>query len=87
MPQFEIVLITEPMRRGTAGSRRQRILQESQGFIARVGPGQAGKLLPSEGETSMTLRRRATSVANGLGLDLEVKWVGEEVYFWAEQAP
>lgn len=81
MPHFEVVSLPEAMRQAGV-SKRDLVMQEYQGYIGELRPGQAGKLLPSEGETSLTLRRRLTSAAKQVGKEIEVKRFGDEVLFW-----
>ncbi len=85
MPTFEIVSINDAVR-SAGGSRRQQALQEYVSFIEQLPGGQAGKLTPSTGETSLTVRRRISSAAKLVGRELDIKRVGEEVFFWVKTA-
>ena len=80
MPTFSTVPIGEA-RANTVTGKRAALLQEYVGHIQRVGPGQAGKLAPGEGETTQAIRRRPTAAAETLGKDLEVRR-SAAVYFW-----
>ena len=84
MPQFEQVSLQEAMQK-SAPSKRLRILQDYVGYVEQLQDGQAGKLVPSIGETALTVRRRLSSAAKLVGKQLEIKRAGEEVYFWVKQ--
>lgn len=70
MPYFQLVPLEEATRHSGANSRRQQLLQEYASFIRNLGPGEAGKLAPSDGETSMAIRRRLTAAAKQLGKEI-----------------
>ena len=81
MPSFGTVPIGEA-HANTVTGQRAALLQEYVGYIQRVGPGQAGKLEPEEGEMTQAVRRRLTAAAETLGKDLEVRRSAAAVYFW-----
>ena len=83
MPTFEVVSVSEAMRKSTS-SRRARQVQEYISYIERLGEGQAGKLVPAEGETALTIRRRLSSAAKLTGKDLKISRSGDEIYFWVQ---
>ena len=62
MPTFELVSIEEATIK-TNPSKRARVLEEYIGYIGQLTAGQAGKLQPSEGETSTAVRRRVGAAA------------------------
>ena len=72
-------------RANSATGQRAALLQEYMGYIQRVGPGQAGRLGPGEGETTQALRRRLTAAAEALGKELQVRRSANAVYFWAPE--
>ena len=84
MPTFGTVPIGEA-RANTVTGQRATLLQEYVEYIQHVGPGQAGKLEPGEGETTQAIRRRLTAAAETLGKDLEVRRTAGAVYFWASE--
>ena len=55
------------------------------GAIQGLEPGQAGRLVPGEGERVTTVRRRLGAAAKLSGKELVIKRVGEEVYFWSSE--
>jgi len=83
MPRFAVVPLREAKQRAVP-SGRQRIVQEYAGYIEQLGSGQAGKLTPGEGETSLTIRRRLMSAARETGKRLRITRNGDEVYFWLD---
>lgn len=83
MPRFAVVPLREVVERA-APSKRQRAVQEYAGYIEQLGRGQAGKLTPGEGETSLAVRRRLTDAAKAAGKRVKVTRNGNEVYFWLD---
>jgi len=83
MPTFEILQASD-VPQATPTGKRAEILNEYQGYIQRVGRGDAGKLTPVEGETTQALRRRLGAAAKQAGTDLIVKRNGQDVYFWTK---
>ena len=83
MPNFQLVSVTEAVER-TTKSHSNPLLQEYAGYIERIGPGQAGKLVPSDGETPRILRVRLAKAAKAAGKTLKVVRSGDETYFWPE---
>ena len=53
-------------------------------YIGQLETGQAGKLIPDEGETTAAIRRRLGAAAQLLGKSLVVNRLGEVVFFWEE---
>ena len=81
MPQFELVSMEEAAPKKAVGPG-VAITTEYAGYIAQVGKGQAGKLMPAEGETRAAVRRRLGIAAKASGTDLVIKRSGDTVYFW-----
>lgn len=86
MPHFQLVPLEEATRLSGGDSRRQQVLQQYASYISGIGNGQAGKLAPSEGETTMAVRRRLNAAAKQLGKDLITRREGDDVYFWVRPA-
>ena len=86
MPSFDTLPLNEA-RANSATGQRAELLQEYMGYIQRVGPGQAGRLEPGDGETTQAIRRRLTAAAEALGKELQVRRSVNAVYFWAPEAP
>jgi len=82
MPHFQLVPLEDATRLSSGDSRRERLLQEYASFINGLGNSQAGKLAPSEGETSMAVRRQLNAAAKQLGKDIVTRREGDTVYFW-----
>ena len=55
-------------------------------YIRQLETGQAGKLIPDEGETTAAIRRRLGVAAELLGKSLVVNRLGDVVYFWEESS-
>ena len=53
-------------------------------YIEQLETGQAGKLIPDEGETTAAIRRRLDAAAQLLGKSLVVNRFEEVVFFWEE---
>ncbi len=66
MPKFHIVPTTEVPQRKVA-SREAAVRAEYVGYIDKIGRTHAGKLTPSEGETTQALRRRLGAAAKHTG--------------------
>ena len=81
MPRFDTVSMDEARAR-TASPERTQLVAEYLAYIEQLTPRAAGKLKPSEGESTRALRRRLGAAAQASGKDLAVKTVGGEVYFW-----
>ena len=86
MPRFEIVSMSEANVSLAAGSaatgRRAEIMREYGSYIEQIGPNQAGKLTPDEGESVATVRRRVGAAAKLANRDLVISRQGEQVFFW-----
>lgn len=81
MPRFE-TLPLDVAQFNSLTSKRARILKEYMAFIEQVPDGSAGKLEPSEGETTNAVRRRLGAAALVLGRKLTIRRVENSVYFW-----
>lgn len=84
MPKLDIVPIEEAKGKSATGGKRAQILQEYRGYIEQLTKGQAGRLVPGDGETVSTIRRRIGAAARQAGKNLSIKRIGDEVYFWTE---
>ena len=84
MPTLDVLTLGEAQANSVTGKRAQ-ILREYMGYIDRVQEGQAGKLTPSEGETTNAIRRRLTNAATAMGKNLQVRKSENTVYFWVEE--
>ena len=86
MPTFDILPLNEARAKSATGPRAA-LLQEYMGYIQRVPPGQAGKLVPGEGETTQAVRRRLAAAAEALGKELQIRRSANAVYFWTLENP
>ena len=84
MPTFDIVSIGEA-RANSATGKRAELLKEYIGYIQRVAPGEAGRLVAGEGETTQAIKRRLGAAAQALGKSLDSKSAGTTVYFWSSE--
>ena len=83
MPKFDLIPMEEAKIK-TARGKRAEVLREYLDHIGQLTKGQAGRLVPGEGETVSTIRRRIGAAAREAGKNLSIKRVGDEVYFWVE---
>ncbi len=81
MPHFQQVPLQEAMQQGIP-SKRQQLLQGYIAYIEQLENGNAGRLVPSDGETPMVVRRRLTAASKLAGKELQVRRTGDEIYFW-----
>ena len=84
MPQFTKTSVEEA-KRLTGGGKRQKALAEYIDSIGRLSKGEAGKAVPSEGETLSTVRRRLGDAARLSGKDIEIRRTDDGVYFWLKE--
>ena len=76
------------MSREEASSRRPAVnptlarLRQYQGYIKKVSARETGRLTPGKGETPAAVRRRLGEAAKALGVQLKMKRVGDQVFFW-----
>ena len=83
MPEFEIVPRQQAIVSSSTPSRSDAIREYTQ-FIEQLGRDEAGKLTPLDGETVATVRRRLGSAVKASGKSMQIKRVGEEIYFREE---
>jgi hypothetical protein len=83
MPQFEVLSRQEAMMNSSTGKRSQ-VIQEYAAYIARLGRDEAGKITPSEGESIATIRRRLGTAVRNSGKSIQMKRVGNDIYFWED---
>lgn len=84
MPIFAKMPVAQAQAQSATG-KRALVLQEYMGYIQELSPGEAGVLEPGEGETTQAVRRRLSAAANALGKTLQVRRMGNAVYFWASE--
>ena len=84
MPQF-IKASLEEAKRVTGSTKRQKILAEYTDSIGRLSKGEAGKAVPSDGETLSTVRRRLGDAARLSGTDVEIRRTDDGVYYWLKE--
>ena len=68
---------------GTGGKRGAIILQY-QKYLDSLGPGEAGELKPTVGETTNALSRRLRKAAGLTSHQVTIKKVGDGLLFWVE---
>ena len=81
MPEFELVPLQQALESSTS---RSDAVSEYIRYLERLARDEAGKLMPSEGETVATVRRRLGSAVKASGKSMTIKRVGAEIYFWEE---
>ena len=82
MPGFRRVSREETSSRRPAINPAVARLKQYQGYIKKVPAGETGRLTPGKGETPAAVRRRLGAAAKALGVQLTVKRVGDQVFFW-----
>ena len=83
MPQFSSIAIEEAQRL-TGISKRERELAAYLVNVNELSTGAAGKVVPSEGETLATVRRRLGDAIRRSGRDFEIKRTDDAVYYWVK---
>ncbi len=81
MPSLEVMSQAEAELKSATG-KRAKLTREYLGYIEQLGPGEAGRLQVSEGETSSAVRRRLGTAAKLSGKDIVIKRTGDDIYFW-----
>jgi hypothetical protein len=83
MPEFEVLPRHEAMMTSSTGKRSQ-VIREYSTYIERLGRDEAGKITPSTGETVATIRRRLGAAVRTSGKSIQIKRVGNDIYFWED---
>ncbi len=78
MPHFNTIPLDDAKR--TAGLAPT--VSQYAGFVAKLGPGQAGHLTLVAGETMRGVKVRLTRAATAAGVRLTARSVGNDLYFW-----
>ena len=84
MPQFTTTSVEEAQRI-TGGGKRRKDLAAYIESVNRLSPGVAGRVVPSEGETLSTVRRRLGDAARSSGRGLEIRRTDDAIYFWLRE--
>ena len=84
MPTLEVVSLQEAQLELSLTGKRGVMMRQYMDYIGQLETGQAGKLIPNEGETTAAIRRRLGAAAQLLGKSLVVNRQGDVVFFWEE---
>ena len=84
MPTLEVVTLRDAQIELSLTGKRGVMLRQYMDYIGQLEAGQAGKLIPDEGETTAAIRRRLGAAAQVLGKSLVVNRMGNVVFFWEE---
>ena len=84
MPTLEVVSLQDAQIELSLTGKRGVIMRQYMDYIGLLETGQAGKLIPDEGETTAAIRRRLGAAAQLLGKNLVVNRQGDVVFFWEE---
>ena len=84
MPQFSTITLEEAHRL-TGGSKRAKDLAAYLQSVNGLTAGTAGKVVPAEGETLSTVRRRLGDAVRRSGRDIEIRRTQDAVYFWVKE--
>ena len=84
MPTIEVVSLQDAQLELSLTGKRGVMMRQYMDFIGQLEAGQAGKLIPEEGETTAAIRRRLGAAAQLLGKSLVVNRLGDVVFFWEE---
>lgn len=85
MPMFELIPMQEAVVQSSLTGKRGAIMQEYFGYVGQLQPGKAGKLTLVDGDTSAAVKRRLGTAAKLTGMELVVKRVDSDIYFWEAQ--
>ena len=85
MPTLELVSLRDARLELSLKGKRGALLRQYMDFISRLETGQAGKLIPEDGETTAALRRRLGAAAQLLDKSLVINRQGNTVYFWEQE--
>ena len=83
---LEVVSLQDARLELSLTGKRGMIMRQYMDYIGQVETGQAGKLIPDEGETTAAIRRRLGAAAQLLGKSLVVNRQGDVVFFWEESS-
>ena len=86
MPTLEVVSLQDAQLELSLTGKRGVMMRQYMDYIGQIETGQAGKLIPDEGETTAAIRRRLGAAAELLGKILVVNRQGDVVYFWEESS-
>ena len=86
MPTLEVVSLQDAQLEISLTGKRGVMMRQYMDYIGQVETGQAGKLIPDEGETTAAIRRHLGVAAELLGKSLVVNRLGDVVYFWEESS-
>ena len=84
MPTLEIVTLQVAQLELSLAGKRGMIMHQYMDCIEQLETGQAGKLIPDEGETTAAIRRRLGAAAQLLGKSLVVNRL-VDVFFLLEE--
>ena len=81
MAEFTLIDEAKAPKRPTTPPSMKRRMQEYEGYVTGLKKGQAGKLVPSDGESLRSLALRVSRAAKRAGKPVTA-WVGDDaVYF------
>lgn len=86
VPTLEVVTLQDAKLELSLTGKRGVMMRQYMDYIAHLETGQAGKLIPDEGETTAAIRRRLGAAARLLGKSLVVNRLGDVVFFWEESS-
>ena len=84
MPEFTTTTLEEAQRL-TGGGKREKDLAPYLESVNGLAPGTAGKVVPADGETLSTVRRRLGDAVRRSGRDIEIRRTDHAVYFWMKE--
>ena len=81
MSEFTTVSVQEAQLRTIPG-RQGQFIKEYADYIQQLPQGQAGKLSLGEDEKHTAIRRRLATTAKAMNINLIIKRLGNDLYFW-----
>ena len=84
VPTLEVVSLQDAQLELSLTGKRGVMMRQYMDYIGQLETGQAGKLIPDEGEITAAVRRRLGAAAQLLGKSLVVNRLGDVVFFWEE---
>jgi len=81
MPKFSVVSTNEALRDAERAAVPEELAPYAE-YLHQLAPGEAGKLVPSQGEDLRTVRLRLSAAARRMNKKVIIRRAGEELLFW-----
>ncbi len=84
MPTIEVVSLQDAQLELSLAGKRGEIMRQYMDYVEQLETGQAGKLIPGEGEATAAIRPCLGAADQLLGKSLVVNRLGDVVFFWED---